>query len=119
MALLAARLVDVRHTGRESIVPDRDLARHRVGEQREPPGLEPRGDENVRAGEVRLHLTATIALTAVVTRLPAGLRRREDREARRDAGDLEIVRRLLHEQLVAARLRWRKELAIRLVVDPF
>src|SRR4051812_42900208 len=119
MALLAARLVDVRHAGRESIVPDRDFARHRVGEQREPPGRECRGDENVRAGEVRLDLTSAIALAAVVTRLPAWLRGGEDREARWDAGNLEIVRRLLHEQLVAARLRRREEFAVRLVVDAF
>ena len=79
---------------------------------------ERRRDKHVGAGEVRLHRAAAIALAAVVARLPPGERPRDDREARRDAGDLQPVGRLLDEQLVAPRLRRRVELPVGLVGQP-
>ena len=50
----AGGLVDVRHAGRQSVRADRHLARHRVGEQREPAGRERRRDEHVGTREVRV-----------------------------------------------------------------
>jgi hypothetical protein len=81
VALLAAGLVDVRHSRCQPVAADGDFARHRVGEQREPARRERRCDEHVRAREVRLHGAAAVALAAVVAGLPPRLRARDDREA--------------------------------------
>src|SRR5207237_7782188 len=56
-----------------------------------------------------------VALAAVVARRPAVERSRQDREPGRNAGDVQPVRGLLDQQLVAARPWRRQEHAVRLV----
>src|SRR3990170_1553886 len=58
------------------------------------------------------------ALAAVMTRRPAVERLRQDREADGNATDVQALRGLLDQQLVAARLRWRLEDAVRIVGQP-
>src|SRR2546430_5627451 len=58
---------------------------------------------------------AAVALAAVVARRPAVERSRQNREPGRNAGDVQLVRGLLDQQLVAARARRRLEYAVRLV----
>src|SRR5207249_4918466 len=111
-------LVDIRDAGRESVGAHRHLARHRVGDERELSGLLCRRDEYVWTREVRLHRTAAVALSAVVTGLPSIDRLRRDRQSRRDAGDAQLVGRLLDEQLVAAWLGRRLEDAVGMIAQP-
>src|SRR5690606_10907054 len=74
--------------------------------------------EHVRAGEVRLHRTAAVALSAVVACLTTVDRLREHRKSRGNAGDVQSVGCLLDQQLVAARLRRGLEDAVRVVRQP-
>src|SRR2546427_8264766 len=73
------------------------------------------GDQHVGGGEVRVHAAAAVALAAVVTRGPAVQGPREDREARGNAGDVELVGRLFDQELVTARHGGREEHAVGLV----
>src|SRR5688500_6074787 len=75
-------------------------------------------EEHTRAGEVGVDRASAAALLAVVTACTAVVRAGQDRKPRRDAGDLQPVRRLLHHQLVAPRRRRRQEDAIWLVRQP-
>src|SRR5688572_15820410 len=63
--------------------------------------------------------TAAAALAAVVTRGAIVERLREDRETDRDAADVQALRCLLDQQLVAARLRRRLENAVWVVRQAF
>src|SRR5690606_26129134 len=96
-----------------------DLARHRVRTQRQSAGLERREDQHVRAREVRVGLAAAVAVAAVVARGSSVERLRQDRETPRYTRDVQLVARLLHEQLVAAWLRRRLEYAVRIVRQAF
>src|SRR5213592_5127043 len=104
--------VDVRDAAGATISAHRHLTRHRVRHERELTRPEGRGDEDIRRGEVGIRLTAAIALAAVVARGASGQRPGEDREPRRDTGDIEPASRLLYQQLVAARLGGRQEDAV-------
>src|SRR6185437_14010497 len=72
-------------------------------------------NQHVGGGEVCVDLAAAVALAAVVARRPPVQRPREDREACRDARDVQAVGRLLDEQLVAAGEWRRQEHPVRLV----
>src|SRR5947207_3140100 len=58
---------------------------------------------------------ATATLAAVVARGTSVERPRENRQPRRDAGDVQLLRRFLDQELVAPRLRRRLEDAVGLV----
>ena len=61
---------------------------------------------------------AAVALAAVVARRPAVERLREDRQRGGTQVMLQLVGRLLDQQLVAARLRRRQEDAVGIVRQP-
>src|SRR5437763_4311996 len=60
-------------------------------------------------------MAAAVALAAVVAGRPAVERSRQNREPGRNAGDVQLVRGLLDQQLVAARARRRLKHAVRLI----
>ena len=117
--LAAGGLVDVGHAGRQAVVAHRDLARHRVGDNGQALGGERRRQQHRRRREVRVRRAAASALAAVVTGRPIVQRLRQDREPDRNAPDVQALRGLLDQQLVAARLRRRLEDAVRIVGQPF
>ena len=119
VAVLAARLVDVGDSRGAAAPVHGHLPRHRVRQERQFPGGQGGCDQHVGRGEVRVHPAAAVALPAVVTGGPAVQGARENREPRRDTGDAQPVRRLLDQQLVAARLRRREEHSVRLVGEVF
>ena len=116
--LAPSRLVDVEHTVGTPLRVERHLPRHGAGDEREPSGRQCRQDQHVGRGEVGVHRAAAAALAAVVAARSAVVRPGEDRKPGGNAGDLEPVRRLLDQQLLAARLRWRQEDAIGMIVQP-
>ena len=93
----------------------RDLARHRAGDDREPAGRNRRRQEHGRRGEVRVRPAAAAALAAVVARGAPVVRLGQDRQPRRDDRDVQLLGRLLDQQLVAARPGRRQKNAVRLV----
>src|SRR5207247_7014509 len=111
--------VDVGDAARASRAIERYLARHRVRDQVELPGLERRRDQHIRRGEIRVRLATAIALPAVVTRRTFIEWAREDRQTRRNAGDVQPARGLLHQQLVAAWLWGRQKQTVGRVGDVF
>src|SRR5690606_26252960 len=110
-------LVDIEHAGGESVATDRHLARHCIGDQREPSGARRGCQQHVGAGEVGIHRTAAIALAAVMTRGAAVVRPGDDRQSRWNAGDVVLVGGVLDEQLPAAWRRWRQEVTVWMVVE--
>src|SRR4029079_4052020 len=103
LCVLASELVEIGYSGCEPIGTNHDFADHRVGEQRELAGCQRGRDEHVRTGEVRFSHAAATALSAVVTGGATIQWLCDDRSARGDTGNLELVARLLDEKLVTAR----------------
>ena len=115
----AVGAIHVRDAGGQAALVGQHLARHRVGDDAQLAGRQRRRQQHRRRREVRVRRAAAAALAAVVARGPAVQRLREDRQAVRDARDVQLVGRLLDQQLVAARLRRRLEDAVGLVRDAF
>src|SRR5690606_36457166 len=116
--VLARGLVDVVHARDATVLPDGDLTGHRLGDQRQPSRLQRGANQDPRAGEIGVGPAPAVALSAVVTGGAAVMRPRDDRQARRNAGDIEPVGCLLHQLLVAAGLRRREEDTVRVVAKP-
>src|SRR5438445_4202836 len=119
MVLAAIGRVDVGDAARAPRAIERHLAGHRVRDQVEPSGLERWRDQHIRRREIRVRLATAIALPAVVTRRTFIEWAREDRQTRRNAGDVQSARRLLHQQLVAAGLGRRQKQTVWRVGDVF
>ena len=117
--LAAGGLVDVADAARQAGLVNGDFARHGVGGDRQASGRERRRQQYRGRREIGMRGTAAPALAAVMTRRPAVQRLRQDREPDRDAPDVQALRGLLDQQLVAARLRRRLEDAVRIVGQPF
>ena len=66
--LAAGGLVDVADAVASPLVVGRHLARHRVGDERQPPGRQRRRQQHRRRREVRVRRAAAAALPAVVAR---------------------------------------------------
>ena len=105
LLLAAGRGVDVRHAGGAALVVREHLAGHGAGDDLEAAGGQGGRQQDGRAREVRARRASASALPAVVAGRPAVVGPGQDREARGDAGDLELVAGLLHQPLVGARRR--------------
>ena len=103
VAIASVGGVHVGDAGREAVLVGRDLARHRVGRNRQAARGDRRRQQHRRRREIRVHRAAAAALSAVVACGPAIQRARQDRLPGRHAGDPEPIAGLLHQQLVAAR----------------
>ena len=115
LPLLERRRVDVRHARGAAAVVGRDLAGHGAGDEREVARLHRGIEEHAAGREVGADRAAPVALPAVVARRAAVDRLREDRHARRQHGDLQLLAGADDELLVAPRLGRRLELAVGLV----
>ena len=108
--IAAVGAIDVGHAGCEPARVGRHLAGHRIGDDAQPAGGERRRQQHRRRRKVRMRGAAAAALPAVVTGGAPIERPGQNRQPRRNAGDVESIARLLHHQLVAARTRrWKKD----------
>src|SRR5207249_241238 len=112
-ALFRARcFIHVRDAFRFAFFVDDDFAGHRAGNQGELSRFHRGRQQNLAGAEIGSRDAAAAALATVVARQPAVDRAREDREARRNANDVELVASFLDHQFRAARLGWRQKDAV-------
>src|SRR5262249_23256537 len=111
--LASRRLLDVRNRFCFATLAHDNLACHRAGDQCEPAGLLGIRNHHLTRAKVRGGDTPTSALSAVVTRWAPLVRLRDDREARRNAGNTYLVACRLNNVLGAPRLGWGQENPIR------
>src|SRR5665213_1483625 len=113
----AVALLDVSDAGSLSALVDRHFARHGVGNERELAGFERRSNQHSRAREIGIRRAPATALAAVMAGHASVQRLREDREAPWDAGDIELLARVLDHQLVATGSRCGLKESVRIVVQ--
>src|SRR5207248_9284153 len=111
--------VDVDHSVGLAAPVQADLTRHRIRLQRELTGLQGGRDEDVCGREIRIRFATAVALAAEMALRPAIERLRQNRESRWNTGNVQALGRLLHQYLVAARLRRRQENAVRSIGNVF
>ncbi len=109
--------VHVGDAGAEAVVVGRHLADHGSRAQGEPARLEGRGQEHRGSGEHRMGRAAAPALRAVVAGGAAAVGLGQDRDARGDAGDPQLVAGLLDQELVSPGRGRRQEDAVGLVLQ--
>ena len=115
--LLPGGGVDVGHARGAPLVVGRHLPGHGPGDHLQPAGREGRGKEDGGHGEVGVGGAASTALPAVVAGRASVVGPGDDREARGNAGNAGLPRRLLDQALVAAGLRRGQEDAVGLVLE--
>ncbi len=109
----ACVFIDIRDAFRLAIFADDDRAGHGARNQREAASFHRGRQQHLAGAEIRGGGAAASALAAVVARSAAIDGARQNREARRDADDVEFVASLLDEQFSATGLWWRKEYTVR------
>ncbi len=108
-------LVDVGDASGEPFLVRRHLARQRQLDDFQAIGQKRRRDQNGRRLEVRVRGAASVALSAVMACRTSIERTREYRETIRHAPDVQPVRRVLDQVLVATGFRRRQEDAVGVV----
>src|SRR5213078_3711920 len=108
----ARRFVNVGDTFGFAFFVDDDFAGHRTGNQSELSRFHRGRQQNLAGAEIGSGDTAAAALAAIVARQAAIDRAREDREARRNANNVELVAGFLDHQFRATRLGWRQKDAV-------
>ena len=112
LLLRAGGLIDIRNGRHLAGSVAHQFARHRAGDDREPPGLHGREDHGLARRECRGRLASASALPAIMAGGASVQRLGQHRHARRNARNVQLPARLLDQLFVHARRNGRQEVAV-------